>query len=110
MTALKLIFTLILLTIVGVTGWASGVVAIWDTPREVVTHPWFIATLTDTYLAFTVFWLWVAWREASVPRALLWLLLIYLTGNMAMAVYVLIALWKLPAQARVEDLLLRPRR
>lgn len=109
MSRLKLIFTLILLTIVAATGWASTVVAMWETPREVVTHPWFIATLTDTYLAFFTFWLWVAWREASVIRGALWLLLIFATGNMAMAVYVLLALWKLPAGASVEDLLLRPR-
>lgn len=109
MTGLKLLFALILATIVGVTGWASTQVAMWETPRAVVTHPWFIATLTDTYLAFFTFWLWVAYREARVWRGLVWLVLIFVLGNIAMAAYVLLALWKLPRGAGIEALLLRPR-
>lgn len=104
---LKLIFTLVLLTILAATGWASSQVALWETPRAVATHPWFIATLVDTYLAFFIYWLWVAYKENSAPKALLWLVLICLTGNMAMAVYALLQLWKLPPDARAEDFLLR---
>lgn len=107
-TRLKILFTLFLLTIVGVTGWASTQVPIWETPADVVGHPWFIATLTDTYLAFLTFWVWVAYRERLWAARLLWLALILLTGNMAMAVYVLIAVWRLPPDAPVERLLLRP--
>src|SRR3546814_9706593 len=62
---LKIIFTLALIAIVGTTGWASMQMPVWDTPRAVVTHPWFIATLVDTYLAFFTFWLWVAYKERS---------------------------------------------
>ncbi len=38
---------------------------------------------------------------------MIWLLLILLLGNMAMASYVLIQLWKLPPDPRAADLLLR---
>jgi predicted permease len=106
-THLKIVFALFLLAIVAVTSWAGTHVAIWDTPREVVTHPWFIATLTDTYLAFLTFWLWVAYKETSWTARLAWLVLICLTGNMAMAAYVLMQLWRLPRGASVEQLLLR---
>ncbi len=106
-TRLKLIFTLVLLTILAATGWASSQVALWETPRAVATHPWFIATLVDTYLAFFIYWLWVVYKENSVPKAVAWLVLICLTGNMAMAVYALLQLWKLPPGARIEDFLLR---
>ncbi|SFF52991.1 Protein of unknown function [Fontimonas thermophila] len=104
---LKIVFSLFLLTIVGVTTWAGLQVPLWETPREVVLHPWFIATLTDTYLAFLTFWIWVAYKETSGLARLVWLLLILLTGNMAMAAYVLIQLWRLPPGAGVDQLLLR---
>lgn len=104
---LRLCFSLVLLTIVGVTIWASLQLPVWQTPRELVTHPWFIATLTDTYLAFFTFWLWVAYRTPSLSGRLVWLLLIFTLGNIAMATYMLIQLWTLPKTARVGELLLR---
>lgn len=51
--------------------------------------PWFRATLADTYFAFTFFWLWLAWREPSPAISLVWLVLIMLLGNFAMAGYLL---------------------
>lgn len=104
---LKIVFTLILLTILSGTTWASLQMPFWETPQAIVTHPWFIATLIDTYLAFFTFWLWVAYKERSNPARLLWLLLIFGLGNIAMAGYALIQLWRLPAGAKVEDFLLR---
>jgi hypothetical protein len=106
---LKLIFTLAFLAILATTTWASMQMPFWETPRAVVGHPWFIATLVDTYLAFFTFWLWVAYKESSVPLRLLWLLLIFGLGNIAIAGYMLIQLFRLPPQARLEDLLLRRR-
>lgn len=35
------------------------------------------------------FWLWVAWREQSVAKSILWFILIMTLGNIAMAAYVL---------------------
>ncbi|MDD3761737.1 MAG: DUF1475 family protein [Nevskiales bacterium] len=105
--ALKAVFVVFLLTIVGVTGWAGSQVALWDTPRELVLHPWFIATLTDTYLAFLCFWLWIAYKERSFVARAPWFVLIMATGNIAMALYALIQLRKLPPDARIEDFLLR---
>ena len=104
---LRLCFSLVLLTIVGVTIWASLQLPVWQTPRELVMHPWFIATLTDTYLAFFTFWLWVAYRTPSLTGRIIWLLLIFALGNIAMASYLLIQLWTLPKTARVGELLLR---
>lgn len=106
---LRLCFSLVLLTIVGVTIWASLQLPVWQTPRDVVTHPWFIATLTDTCLAFFTFWLWVAYRTPSLTGRIVWLLLIFTLGNIAIASYMLIQLWKLPKTARVGELLLRQR-
>jgi hypothetical protein len=104
---LRFVFIGFLAAIVGTTTWASSVVALWDTPRAVATHPWFIATLVDTYLAFFTFWLWVAYKERSWPARFAWLVAICLLGNIAMAVYMLVKLFRLPADAPMERLILR---
>ena len=104
---LKPLFILVFLTILGATSWASLQLPFWKTPQALVSHPWFIATLVDTYLAFFTYWLWVAYKESSNFSRLLWLVLIFGLGNMAMAGYMLIQLYRLPADARIEDLLLR---
>lgn len=104
---LRFIFIGFLAAILGTTIWAGSVVALWDTPREVATHPWFIATLVDTYLAFFTFWLWVAYKEIGWISRLAWLVAILFLGNIAMAIYVLIKLFRLPTDAPLEKLLLR---
>jgi hypothetical protein len=104
---LKPIFALILLAIIGATSWASLQIPVWQTPRAVATHPWFIATLADTYLAFFTYWLWVAYKETSNIARAVWLVLIFALGNMAMAAYMLIQLFRLPPDATIENLLLR---
>lgn len=92
-----------------VSVWASGHVGISAAIHDLAAHPaagtnpWFVATLFDTYFAFLWFWLWVAWRENTVWSRLLWLVLILLGGNIAMAIYVLRVLWKLPAEADLLD-------
>jgi hypothetical protein len=92
MLALRLLFTAILLSMLGVIGWASSRCALFDIPREVFTHPWFIATLLDAYLAFVAFWVWVAWKEGTLAARVLWLLSILLWGNPAIALYMLLEL------------------
>lgn len=75
-----------------IIGWASSRCALFDIPREVAGHPWFIATLVDAYLAFIAFWVWVAWKEGTVAARVLWLLAILLWGNPAIALYMLLEL------------------
>ena len=100
-------FSVVLLSMLAVTTWASSQVALWRTPREVWTHPWFIATLFDTYFAFLTFWLWLAYKETSNVARGLWLVAILLLGNLAMAAYMLIQLLRLPPDAPLTALLLR---
>jgi hypothetical protein len=97
----------------GVSVWATGHVAIspaiqtlWAQPGAGI-NPWFIATLFDAFFGFLWFWLWLAYKETGWVARGVWLVLILLGGNMAMAAYVLIQLWRLPAGASMQDLLLR---
>ncbi len=89
MLALRLLFVFVLVGMLGVIGWASSRCALFDIPREVLAHPWFVATLLDAYLAFVAFWVWVAWKEGRLAARVLWLFTILLWGNPAIAVYML---------------------
>ena len=104
---LRVVFLGVLVTMLLVTGWASSQLPVWRIPREVALHPWFIATLFDTYFAFLTFFLWVAYKEANWWRSIFWLVAILLLGNIAIASYMLIELFGLPAGAKITDLLLR---
>lgn len=104
---LRVFFIIVLVSMLWVTSWASLECALWRTPRAVATHPWFIATLFDTYWGFLTFYCWVFYKENSWMKRVTWLVAILLLGNIAMAVYVLNKLFRLPADASAEDLLLR---
>jgi predicted permease len=104
---LRLLFALVLVTMLVVTTWASRKVALWDTPHAVIAHPWFIATLYDTYFAFLTFYAWVAYKERGWVARIGWLLGILLLGNIAMASYMLIQLFRVPADAPLSQVLLR---
>ncbi len=106
---LRIFFILVLLSMLAVTSWASMECALWKTPEHVATHPWFIATLFDTYWGFLTFYCWVAYKETSWPARAAWLVGILLLGNIAMAIYMLILLFKVSADAKIEDVLLRRR-
>lgn len=102
-----------LVCLIGVSIWATGHVPISPVIDDLWTHPdrgnnpWFVATLFDAYFGFLWFWAWVAYREPTWLRRIVWLLLILTLGNMAMAGYVLIELARLPSDASPESLLLR---
>ncbi len=104
---LKIFFLMVLGSMLWVTSWASLQCPLWKTPNAVVTHPWFIATLFDTYWGFLTFYCWVFYKETSWVKRLLWLVAILLLGNIAMASYVLNKLFRLPAGAKMEEFLNR---
>ena len=104
---LRIVFVVVLVTMLAVTTWASNIIALWRMPAEVLGHPWFIATLFDTYFAFLTFWLWVAYKQRGWGSRIAWLLSILILGNIAMATYMLVQLFKLPANAKIEELILR---
>jgi hypothetical protein len=104
---LRLLFSLVLASMLWVTTWAGMQCALWDTPRAVATHPWFIATMFDTYWGFITFYCWLAYKERSWVAKIAWLVAVLLLGNIAMSIYILIQLFRVPAGARIEEVLLR---
>lgn len=110
---LMLFSLLVLAALVGVSIWATGHVSIVVSIRDLLAqpgagnNPWLVATLFDAYFGFLWFWLWIAYKEHSWVVSGLWLAVILLLGNMAMAAYMLVQLWKLPPGADARTLLLR---
>jgi hypothetical protein len=104
---LRIAYVAVLIAMAWVTIWASDSIALWNTPSAILTHPWFIATLFDTYFAFLIFFAWVAYKETRVFARVAWLIAILALGNFAIATYMLIQLFRVPADAPIEALLLR---
>jgi hypothetical protein len=92
---------------VAVTTWASLEANVLVGFQRLLADRWGVATLFDAYFGFLWFWLWIAYKEASLGRSLLWLLLLFVLGNLAMAAYVLIQLSRLAPGEGAEALLLR---
>lgn len=104
---LRGLFVVVLASMLAVTSWASLHTPLFEIPREVLTHPWFIATLFDAYWAFICFYVWIAWKERSLTARLLWFMAIVALGNIAMAAYMLRELFRVPASGPLDDVFLR---
>lgn len=59
---------------------------------KLLDNPWGLATLVDIYVGFALFSCWVVWRETTAKKALMWIALIIVGGNLVSTLYVLIAL------------------
>jgi Protein of unknown function (DUF1475) len=58
--------------------------ALWDLP-------WGKVTLLDLYVGLAFFGAWIAFREKSKVRTVVWWVALLLLGNLASAVYLVIA-------------------
>ncbi len=91
---LRLLFIVILAVMTWGTVRASLAQALFDIPPEVTGNPWFQVTLFDAYFAFLTFYVWVAWKEQRLAARILWLVVLLLWGNFAMATYMLRELFR----------------
>ena len=94
-TILKCLFTGILLAMLFVTITASLDQNLFKAGSEMWSQWWFRATLADAYFGFLTFFVWVAYKERQLWRKVIWFVLIMCLGNLAMASYMLIELFKL---------------
>lgn len=102
---LRILFLAVLGSMLWVTTWASLQCPLFAVPRDVFTHPWFIATLFDTYWGFTTFFVWVCYKQTSWIARIAWFIAIMLLGNIAMSAYCLAELFRVPPGNRLETLL-----
>jgi len=88
-----------------VTSWASLNCPLFGVPRNVATHPWFIATLFDAYWGFITFYVWVVYKETRWVSKISWLVAILSLGNIAMSVYCLIQLFSIKSNDSIAAIL-----
>lgn len=106
-TLLNIFFIIILIAMLIVTSWASLYENVIDGGAKLIAEPWGVATLFDTYFAFFVFFVWLAYKENNFIKNLIWFVLIVFLGNIAMAVYALMQINKIKGPFTAEKLLLR---
>ncbi|MBI3884960.1 MAG: DUF1475 family protein [Opitutae bacterium] len=96
---LRVLFLVVLGTMLGVTGWASLHQPLGEFLRGgVIRDPWVIATLCDAYWGFIAFYVWAAWKEQSLAARVLWLVALLALGNIAIAAYMLDELFTVSAR------------
>lgn len=92
MTRTFLVWTgwIILAAMIAVTTWASLHENVFSGGAKIISEPWGVATLFDTYFAFFFFTLWVWFKERTFGSKAGWFIAILAFGNIAMAIYLLI--------------------
>lgn len=60
--------------------------------QVLLSMPWGIVALVDVYLGFILFAGWIVYREGSIVRTIIWVVLLLILGNLVASLYVLIAL------------------
>jgi len=100
------LFALILVVLLACTIRASLVRSVLDN-GDLMSDVWFQATLLDAYLGFLTFYVWVAWKEQTLLRRLIWFVLIMSLGNIAMSAYVILQLILLPPGSHAQEILTR---
>jgi hypothetical protein len=65
---------------------------------QLLSMPWGIVSLVDLYTGFTLFSMWIIYREKSLPIAILWTIAMMTLGFFAGALYTFITL-----QTSTED-------
>lgn len=60
--------------------------------RELLSMPWGIVSLVDLYVGFTLFSGWIVYRERSVARSVLWVVLMMVLGFFTASIYTFVAL------------------
>lgn len=61
---------------------------------ELLANPWGVVSLVDLYVGFTLFSLWIIFRESNRLVAVVWTVLMMTLGFFTGALYVLIALYQ----------------
>lgn len=82
--------------------------SILQIPQPVQADPWFQLSIVDAYIGLLIFWVWVAYREKTTAARVFWFIALMLLGSGATTLYIWLAAKKLPDDAPLSALFLRP--
>jgi hypothetical protein len=60
--------------------------------RQLLAMPWGVVSLVDLYVGFTLFSAWIVFRERSLGRSLIWVVLMMVLGFFTASLYAFLAL------------------
>jgi len=60
---------------------------------KLFSNPWGVMSLIDLYVGFTLFSMWIGFREKSIVSAFIWIVLMMVLGFFTGCVYVLLAFY-----------------
>jgi hypothetical protein len=60
---------------------------------ELLQNPWGVVSMVDLYTGFTLFSAWIVYREKSIVRSLIWVVLMMVLGFLTASLYALLALY-----------------
>lgn len=89
---LQLWFGLVFIVLLAGTIYASLEKNVLQAYVDLGRDRWGLATLFDAYFGFTAFFLWVAYKEVTLGKRILWFVLLMSLGNFAISGY---SLWQL---------------
>lgn len=88
----KLVALLGVIAMGAVLVYAFANASIAENGRQLFALPWGVVSLVDLYVGFSLFSIWIVYREQSGWRSLIWVLLVMVLGFFAASLYTLIAL------------------
>lgn len=81
----------IAMTVALINGFVNG--SFFDDGNMILNNPWGIVSLVDLYVGFILFALWIAFRENSMTKAIIWIILLMVLGFFIGALYVFVTLY-----------------
>ena len=81
---------LLAMTSVLIYGFTVGDFA--EEGKQLLSMPWGIVSLVDLYVGFALFSGWIVYRERSVIRSIVWVVLMMVLGFWTASLYAFIAL------------------
>lgn len=61
--------------------------------KKLLSNPWGVMSMIDLYVGFTLFSMWIFYREKHVIKAVVWTFLMMVLGFFTACIYVLIGLY-----------------
>lgn len=84
------IIGLIAMTAVLINGFVNG--NFLQDGAALLANPWGVVSFVDLYVGFTLFSIWIAFRERNILAAIVWIILMMVLGFFTGSLYLLIAL------------------
>ena len=90
----KLVAFLGLLSMTGILIYAFANGNFLTDGEMLLSLPWGIVSLVDLYVGFILFSCWIVYREKSVTRSVIWVILMMVLGFWTGSLYTFVALYK----------------